>query len=478
MKNNIQTVEQIFLDGVTEHLSENKIAISELTEKHDALLAALHDTLTDVHLMDHRITNLLADLAEWNHYDDVDEAEALYQRNEFIADQIIDLIEEHIALAQLPLEHIEAAFNEIDDDSMKKVLNAIHAKIGRADDPEYVDLFERRLGVTIDFGRLNDNFEPYGFKHLNPTALRGPSSDLNPTNLSPDSVKTVGLFVQKNNIALEEINGELNNPTAASAVVIGDANSAGVDCSDEQVLASPNQSPGLCESQSEQKTMGAAKRQRKSRRHKEPEYRHILRSNRIPRHWREIHIQLWENTSAIGNKNTTGKAAFGGKITIEGRKKLITENGIETPKVILDSYCDFTKREAFRRYLNRYKNKWSKKPTRLIDDPWYEELNQFLLWLNQVRKSQGLKYEALVSTAHIRVPRTKANKQSKNGSSYFQYDTKDDDHVALVLLLNDMKVPVRLILLHGGKGYEFDDIWEADGKEGSSDWRATWKHLG
>ncbi len=72
------------------------------------------------------------------------------------------------------------------------------------------------------------------------------------------------------------------------------------------------------------------------------------------------------------------------------------------------------------------------------------------------------------------MPRTKAKKQGGTGS-YFQYDTKDDDKVAGILLLNDMKLPVRFILLHGGTGYSFDDIWEAGGKEGSSDWRATWK---
>jgi len=34
-----------------------------------------------------------------------------------------------------------------------------------------------------------------------------------------------------------------------------------------------------------------------------------------------------------------------------------------------------------------------------------------------------------------------------------------------------------LILLRGGTEYSFDDKWEVGGKEGSSDWRATWKSL-
>lgn len=476
MSKNIQTIEQVFPDGVLEEQSENETAIAELSMKNEDLLRALHDTLGETHLVDKRIQALLSDLLEWNHYGDAEEAEILLQRNEYIVGLITDLIEEHIAIATSSIADIEIAFSQTDDNNMKKVLNAIYTKKCETTDPEFVDLFQQTLGVTIDFGRLNDNFEPYGLKHLNPTVIREHQFDLNPTDLSPEKVNSVGLFVHNKSIALEEINGELNNPTAASAAVIGDANNSGVDCSDEHIaLPSANQDPGLCESQSKNKTNGATKRKRNPRKHKEPDYRHIMRSNRIPRHWQEIHVQLWGNANE--NNCATGKAAFGGKITIESRRKIITEEATTTPKVILNSYCDFIKREAFRRYLNRPKNKWSKKPTRLIDDPWYKELNQFLLWLNQIRKSQGLKYEALVSTAHIRVPRTKADKQGKKAGKYFQYDIKDDDHVALILLLNDLGLPVRLILFHGGTGYEFDDVWEASGKEGASDWRATWRPL-
>ncbi len=477
MSKHSQAIEKVFPDGVLENPSENETIIAELTEKNEALLAALDDTLTDIHLMDRRISTLRVDLSEWNHFGDPDEAQALFGRNEYIVGQVADFIEDHIAIAKLPLGEIETAFNQTDDVSMKEVLNAIHTKKSDTSDPEFADLFQQVLGVTIDFGRLNDNFEPYGLKHLNPTAIRGRDSDLNPTDLSPENVKTVGLLVNNNSIALEEINEELNNPTATSAAVIGDANNSGVDCSDELIaLASPIQDPGFCESQSENKTNGAAakrKSKRRARKHMEPDYLHIFKTDRIPRHWQEIHVQLWKNAEGE-DKNATGKAAFRGKITIESRRKLITEDSTTTPKVIVDSYCDFIKRENFRRYLNRYKNKWSKNPKKLIDDPWYKELNQFMLWLNQIRQSQGLIYEALVSTAHIRVPRTKADKQVKKGSSYHQYDIKDDEHVACVLLLNDQNIPLRCILLHGGTGYEFADIWEADGKEGSSDWRATW----
>ena len=311
------------------------------------------------------------------------------------------------------------------------------------------------------------DFEPYGYDESNPTATRGPNLDSNPSELGAGNPNSVGLLVHNNCPGLEEETGELNNPTAASAAVIGVADTNGVDCSDERIaLASPNRDPGLCERQSEIKTVGAAAKpqsKRRPRKHAEPDRQHILKTNRIPRHWREIHIQLWDQLPAAVNKKSTGKATFGGKVTIESRRKLITEDGITTPKIILDSYCDFIQRENFRRYLNRYKNKWSKNPKRLIDDPWYEELNRFLLWLNQIRQSQGLKYEALVSTAHVRVPRTKAKKQGKSVSTYYQYDIKDDDKVAVILLLNDLKVPVRLILLHGGTGYDFDDIWDENG---------------
>jgi hypothetical protein len=475
MSKKLQAIELVFPDGILEDLSENETIIAELSAKNEALISMLHDSLTDIHLMDRRITNLLADLLEWNHEGDAEEAKALYGRNEYILGQVVDLIEEHISIANLPLAEIETAFNQSDDRIMKKVLNAIHTKVSDTTDPEFVDLFQQALGVTIDFGRLNDDFEPYGLKHLNPTAIRGHQSDLNPTDLSPENVKTVGLFVHNNSIALEEINGELNNPTAASAAVIGDANNSRVDCSIEHIaLASPTQASGLCESQPDIQTNGAAKRKRKPRKHEEPDYKHIMRTDRIPRHWQEIHVQLWENLTVNKNKKSTGKASFGGKITIESRSKLITGKGITTPKVILDSYCDFTKRENFRRYLNRLKKKHSKKPTRLIDDPWYEELNRLMLWLNQTRVEQGATYEALVSTAHIRVPRTKADKQGKSSPIYHQFDIKDSEHVALILLLNDLKMPVRILLLHGGKGYWLDDIWEADGKDGSSDWRATW----
>ena len=151
----------------------------------------------------------------------------------------------------------------------------------------------------------------------------------------------MGLFVHNNSIGFEEINEELNNPTAASAVVIGYANTKGVDCSDEHIaLASPTQDPGLCESQPEIKTDGAAAKptsKRRPRKHDEPDYRHILKTDRIPRHWREIHIQLWNQPPPSPNRKSAGKAVYGGKVTIESRKLLITEDGTTTPKIILDS---------------------------------------------------------------------------------------------------------------------------------------------
>jgi len=150
---------------------------------------------------------------------------------------------------------------------------------------------------------------------------------------------------------------------------------------------------------------------------------------------------------------------------------VITEDGTSRPIKVTDGMFDFVPQETFRRYLNRYKNKWAKVPQKLIEDPWYEELNRFMLWLNQIRDSQGLKLEALVSTSHRRVLRPKAKKQGM----YAQYDIKDDDKVAAVLLRNDGGLPVRLILMHGGIGVHFEDVWTADGKLGSSDWRTTWK---
>jgi hypothetical protein len=481
MSKHTHTIEHIFPDAVVDEPSESQSLIEDLAAKNGVLLKALKGTLTDTHLVDKRILDLLADLAEWDHDGDAEEAAALLARNEYIVDQVADLIEEHVAIADTPIAEIELAFSQTDDANLKKVLNVIYTKRSDTTDPNFSDLFQQALGINIDLSRPDNDFEPYGIKDLNPTAIRGRDSNLNPTELSAENVKTVGLLVPINTIGFEEINEELNNPTAASAVVIGCANTKGVDRSDERIaLALPNQDPGLCESQSESNSDGAAaakpQRKRKPRRYDEPDYRHVLKTDRIPRHWREIHIQLWKQPPPSATKKSAGKAIYGGKVTIESRRPLVTEDGTTTPKVILDSFFDFAKRESFRRYLNRYKNKWSKKPQRLIDDPWYKELNQFLLWLNQIRESQGLKYEALVSTAHIRVPRTKAKKQGGSGS-YFQYDTKDDDKVAGILLLNDRKIPVRFILLHGGTGYEFDDIWEADGKEGSSDWRATWKSV-
>ena len=164
MSKNIQAIEQVFPDGILEDPLETATIIAELTAKNDALLAVLHDALTDIHLLDSRISTLLADLSEWNHYGDPDEAQALFRRNEYIAEQVVDLIEDHIAIANLSLAEIETAFNQTNDRSMKKVLNAIYTKKSEVADPEFADLFQQELGITIDFCRLNDNFEPYGHK--------------------------------------------------------------------------------------------------------------------------------------------------------------------------------------------------------------------------------------------------------------------------------------------------------------------------
>ena len=55
--------------------------------------------LTDTHLVDKRISDLLSDLLEWDHDGDVEEAGALFARNAHIAGQVADLIEEHIVIA-------------------------------------------------------------------------------------------------------------------------------------------------------------------------------------------------------------------------------------------------------------------------------------------------------------------------------------------------------------------------------------------
>ena len=81
-----------------------------ITAKNGALLAALNDTLTETHFVDKRISDLLSDLAEWDHNGDAEEARALLARNENIAGQVADLIEEHIAIANTPIADIQRAF--------------------------------------------------------------------------------------------------------------------------------------------------------------------------------------------------------------------------------------------------------------------------------------------------------------------------------------------------------------------------------
>ena len=100
MSKNIETIEHIFPDAVVDEPSEGQFTIEQLSAKNGALLEALNDTLTDTHLVDKRISDLLSDLAEWNHDGDAEEAGAFLARNEHIVDQVADLIEEHIAIGK------------------------------------------------------------------------------------------------------------------------------------------------------------------------------------------------------------------------------------------------------------------------------------------------------------------------------------------------------------------------------------------
>ena len=123
-----QTVEHIFQESAVDEPSVSHVLIEKLKEENGAMLAALWNTLTDTHLMDRRINDLISDLSEWCHGGDVDEAQAIFSRNDHIVGLVIDLIEQHVVIANTPMTEIETAFSQADDTKLKKVLNAIYTK--------------------------------------------------------------------------------------------------------------------------------------------------------------------------------------------------------------------------------------------------------------------------------------------------------------------------------------------------------------
>ena len=138
MSKHTQTIEHDYPDAVVDEPSKCQSIVEQLTAKNGALLEALNDTLTDTHLVDKRILDLLSDLVEWNHDGDVEEAGALLARNENIAGQVADLIEEHIAIASTPISDIQRAFGMSADANHKAVLNAIFTKRSDTSDPNFM----------------------------------------------------------------------------------------------------------------------------------------------------------------------------------------------------------------------------------------------------------------------------------------------------------------------------------------------------
>jgi len=305
----------------------------------------------------------------------------------------------------------------------------------------------------------NGQSQPVHFTEAYPCILSVDETVPAPCKLTASNNKMHGVLGGKSYYWDRDKKDVLNTPCIEAR--LGACNATGVNvASEQQGQTEQTKSNGagaiagdkIQQGQHHSKVKGVG-RARKRRTHKPIAHVYLkMASDYRSYGLREIHLQLWHNARNSGHALFTGKLEYKRVKSDESRFQ----------------YCDFQSQRKFRATLNKPKTRPGRytkgKAKRFIDEPWYVELNQYLLHQNQLREEHGLP-ELLVS-------HSQHTQRSKKGNIVWVH--RDDRRV--LLLFRDTKGrPQKVQMLDGRVAIEFPVLNpDTSAEDGSPDWRATW----
>lgn len=441
---------------MTEFLTgdENRITIDDIEKPIERLLH-----LTQAHFTNPQIKAFVRHLqarSDFQYGDAQNQIEAAYYENQDWVVRILEVANE--------MDFEEQVLRECRAMS----LGDVRRTWGQLKDTKVADLIAGviREKVAEEKGEReaedarNGQSQPVHFKEAYPCILSVNETDPYPCKLSAPENKMHGVLEGNSYYWDEETDEVLNTPCIEAR--LGACNATGVNVPSEQQGQSEQSksngagaTPDQTIQQGQQTSiMGkGAGRARKRRTHKPIEHRHLkmvadYRSYGL----REIHLQLWHNAP------NSGQALFTGKLEYKALR------GDETRF----QYCDFQTQRKFRGTLNKPMTRpgpYTKgKSKRFIDEPWYKELNQYLLHQNQIREEHGLP-ELLVS-------HSQHTQRSRKGNIVWVH--REDKRV--LLLFRGTKVrPQKVQMIDGRFVLDFPVLNpDISVEDGSPDWRGTW----
>jgi len=421
---------------------DNRITIQDIA-RHILLL----DDLADQHLADPRIQRILHKLQDGTGFrpgDAQGQIEAAYYQNEDWVDRIL-AIQSDFEWEERVLRECRAA-----------TLDELGEAWRNSKDTPQADLIAMVIREKADL----DQSHPVHFNEPTPCILSVNNPNPYPCKLSASKNKMHGVL-RGNSYDSNEREGEVLNTPCIEAR-IGGFNAAGVIVPSEpegQQVQSRGNGAGAIPTNKNQHSQQAsiigngAARARKARTHKPIAHAHLKMASDFRSYGlREIHLQLWRN--GLGS----GQALFTGKLEYK------RANSDETRF----QYCDFQSQRKFRATLNKPKTRPGRytkgEPKRFIDEPWYTELNQYLLHQNQLREEHGLPALLVSHSQHTQ--------RSKKGNIVWVH--REDRRV--LLLFRDTKGnPHKLQMLDGRFAIDFPVLnTDISAGNASADYRATW----
>ncbi len=185
------------------------------------------------------------------------------------------------------------------------------------------------------------------------------------------------------------------------------------------------------------------------------------------------HVALSTNTGRYGiyaidlqlfRPETKGRAEWVGRIKFEWKKGPLTDDTTGYAKVDRVRFADFTIQENFKRRMARQKTKSKHTNKTYNDDPWYQEMNAYLKFLNYHRSGDGLP-EVLVSCV-------KWTEKYEN-SQKVKWEHREDQQVVVLLRNQDHSIH-KVQFFDGRYILEFSNFHEMDDNLGTGQVHSCW----